>query len=78
MSIRLGIDPVAGLNAPYILPAGVKDYLADFGMTQLAQVQNLELGTLGENYWYSATNLNLGVFGLISGLNILMVLHMEA
>ena len=56
----MGVDPIVGLNAPYILPADLKEYLADFGMTQLAQVQNLNFGTHNGNYWYSSCDLNLG------------------
>ena len=60
MRIRLGIDPIVGLNAPYILPEYLKDYFADYGITHLAQAQNLELGTHSEKYWYFATDLDLG------------------
>ena len=52
LKIRLGIDPITGLNAPYILPADLIDYLSDFGMTHLAQIQNLDHGSHSGNYWY--------------------------
>ena len=60
LNIRLGVDPIAGLNAPYVLPAELIEYVVEFGMTQLAQVQNLDSGPHNGNYWYSTSDLNLG------------------
>ena len=60
LSIRLGTNPIAGLNAPYILPAGLKDYLVDFGISNLAQDLNLEGYSKGFNCWYSGDISQLG------------------
>ena len=34
--IRLGIDPIAGLNSSYFLSEDLRGYLADYGITNLA------------------------------------------
>ena len=34
--IRLGVDPIAGLDASYILPEELRDYLVDYGISYLA------------------------------------------
>ena len=60
MKIHLGVDPIAGLDSSYLLPVDLRDYLSDFGISSLAQAQNLEGYNHGFNFWYTATNLNLG------------------
>ena len=57
MRIRLGMDPIARVNASYLLSDGLREYLC---ITHLAQAQNLEYGTDGHEYWYTAADLNLG------------------
>ena len=60
LKIRLGVDPIAGLDSSYLLPANLRDYLTDFGISNLAQDLNLEGYSKGFNCWYSSTDLNLG------------------
>ena len=60
LNIRLGVDPIAGLNAQYLLFEDLRDYLADLGITKLAQAQNLEVYGHEFNCWYTASYLNLG------------------
>ena len=36
MRIRMGMDPIAGLNASYLLLDGLREYLHDFRITHLA------------------------------------------
>ena len=45
----------------YLLPVDLRDYLADFGISNLAQDQNLEGYIEGFDCWYTVTDLNLGV-----------------
>ena len=33
--IQLGVDPIAGLDAPFSLPEELRDYLADYGISYL-------------------------------------------
>ena len=37
--IRVGVDPIAGLGAPFSLPEELRDYLADYGISYLMQAQ---------------------------------------
>ena len=39
MKICLGVDPIVGLDASYSLLVDLRDYLADCGITYLAQAQ---------------------------------------
>ena len=56
----MGVDPIAGLNASYILSEGLKDYLSDYGISYLAQAQKQIGNSLGLNGWYTACDLDLG------------------
>ena len=49
MKIRLGVDPIAGLDASYSLPVDLTDYLADYGITYLAQAQKQDCLSDGYN-----------------------------
>ena len=60
LHIRLGMDLIVGLNAPYLLSYGLRDYLYDVEITHLAHAQNLEYGTDIHEYWYIVVDLNLG------------------
>ena len=60
LKIRVGIDPIAGLNSQYILSEGLRDYLTDLGITHLAHAQNLDGCGIGGTIWYSASDLLLG------------------
>ena len=60
MKIRLGIDPISGLDASYSLPVDLRDYLADYGITYLAQAQKQDGFSQGFNAWYLASDLDLG------------------
>ena len=35
-AIRIGIDPIAGLNSDFVLPMDLKSYLEEFGISSLA------------------------------------------
>ena len=59
MNIRLGVDPIPGLNAPFLLSDGLRDYLTDYGITHLTHAQNLDGEAQGPNYWYTAEDLHL-------------------
>ena len=60
LKICLGVDPIDGLDESYILPKDLRDYLADYGISYLAQAQNQEGFSKSFNCWYSASDLNLG------------------
>ena len=67
LKIRLGVNPIVGLDASYILSLDLRDYLADYGISFLAQVHRQDGTSQGFNCWYSASDLDLGVTGMISG-----------
>ena len=58
--IMLGVDPIAGLNAPFMFFEGLREYICDFGIAHLFQDHNLEIGPDNQDYWYTAADLNLG------------------
>ena len=60
LKIRLGVDLIDGLDSSYHLREDLRDYLTDYGISNLAQAQNLEGHTNGLNCWYLATDLSLG------------------
>ena len=60
LKIRVGIDPIAGLNSQYILSKELRHYLTDLGITHLAHALNLEGCRLDGTVWYSASDLLLG------------------
>ena len=72
LNIRLGIDPIDGLDSSFILLMDLRDYLSDFGIIVLAHPQNLEGPSTWLNYWYSATDLCLGGVWPINGLLLSM------
>ena len=43
-----------------MLSEGLREYLCDFGITQLSQARNLDFGSNNQDYWYSTADLNLG------------------
>ena len=47
--IRLGVDPIAGLNSSYLLSKDLRVYLADYGITNLDQSQNWDGDLWGFN-----------------------------
>ena len=57
-SILLGIDPIAGLSAPFTFPYDLRSYLEDLNICTLAQVHNPCY--VDQHYWYSASDLDLG------------------
>ena len=59
-SIRIGIDPVAGLGSVYVLSEDLRWYLGDLGITSLNHTCNLVECTSNQAYWLSAEDLNLG------------------
>ena len=34
--IKIGVDPIAGLNSDFVLPRDLRAYLEDFGISSLA------------------------------------------
>ena len=42
LKIRVGFDPIAGLNSQYILSEELREYLTDLGITYLAHALNLD------------------------------------
>ena len=60
LKIRVGIDPIAGLNSQYILFEELREYLTDLGITYLAQAHNQDGCGLDGTVWYSASDLLLG------------------
>ena len=59
LNIRLGMDPIVGHNSLYLLPADLRDYLHDLGISTLAQAQNLDGCGLDGYNWYTASDLYL-------------------
>ena len=57
--IRLGVDPIAGMNSSFVLSKGLMDYLIDFRISTLDQARNLGVGTNSQTYWLSAADLDL-------------------
>ena len=43
--IRLGVDPIAGLNSSFILSEGLRDYLCDYNISTVNQDRNLGDGS---------------------------------
>ena len=79
LKIRLGVDLIDGIDSSYHLREDLRDYLTDYGISNLAQAQNLEGHTNGLNCWYSATYLSLGVvWPLINDRLLSMAYHMAA
>ena len=60
LKIRLEVDPIAVLDSSFYLPEDLKEYMSDYGITSLAETHNLDGPSISLNYWYSATDLNLG------------------
>ena len=60
LKIHLGVDPIAGMGTSYILPVDLRDYLADYGISCLAQAQKQDDLVVGYNGWLSAHDLDLG------------------
>ena len=59
-NIRVGVDPIAGLNTQYLLSEDLREYVTNLGITNLAQEQNLDVYGHAFNCWYSVSDLNLG------------------
>ena len=60
LKIRLGVDPIAGLETSYILPVDLREYLADYGISCLTQAQKLDGLSVGYNGWLSPSDMDLG------------------
>ena len=58
--IRLGVDPIAGLNSSFMLSEGLRDYLCDYDISTLNLPYNLGDGANLQSYYLSATDLDLG------------------
>ena len=50
--IILGIDPIVGSQAPYILPLELREYLEDMDIVTLAQANNAQPNA--HHYWFMA------------------------
>ena len=60
LKIRLGVDLITGMETSYILPVDLREYLANYGISCLAQAQKLDGLAVGYNGWLSAHDLDLG------------------
>ena len=60
LKIHLGVDPIVGLKASYIILVDLWDYLADYGISYLAHAQKHDGISQGFNCWYLASDLDLG------------------
>ena len=56
-SIRVGADPVVGLDSSFILPIELREYLEDYGIVTLDQARNLT--PFASSYWFMAEELDL-------------------
>ena len=60
LKIKVGVDPIAGLNSLHLLSEELRDYLTDLKISYLAQAQNLDVCGFDGPNWYSATDQFLG------------------
>ena len=58
--IKIGVDPVAGLNSPFVLPEDLRSYLEDYGITSLYHARNFGVGASSQSYWLTVEDLKLG------------------
>ena len=56
--IRVGSDPIVGIDSLYILPQDLRDYLEDYGIITLAQARNCS--PEAKSYWFTAEELDMG------------------
>ena len=59
-SIKIGIDPIAGLTSDYILPEDLRLYLEDYGISYLSNAHNWGFATTSAGYWLTVDELYLG------------------
>ena len=57
-SIKIGMDPISGMDSSFVLPYDLRIYLEDYGITTLAQARNYS--NEARNYWLSTVDLDLG------------------
>ena len=55
--IIIGVDPVAGMHSSFTLPAEMREYLADYGISTLDQARNHT--SIADGYWFTAEELDL-------------------
>ena len=60
LSIKLGINPIIGMDSHFILSDDLRDYLNHYGLTTLHHIQNLGDGLSTTLYWLSTEDLDLG------------------
>ena len=60
LSIKLGIEPIIGMDSPFTLSDDLREYLSDYGLLTLHHIQNLGVGTSSQSYWLTADDLDLG------------------
>ena len=59
-SIKLGIDPIIGLDSFQILSKDLRDYLCDYGLHTPQDARNVGFGLNRQSYWIMSENLELG------------------
>ena len=57
--IKLGIDPIAGMNMTCILSGDLRDYLHDYGICMLNQAHNMGEGISAHSYRLTLNDLDL-------------------
>ena len=45
LSIKLGIEPIIGMDSPFTLSDDLREYLSDYGLLTLHHIQSLGVGT---------------------------------
>ena len=59
-SIKLGIDPIIGMESHYVLSDDLREYLTYYGLTALHHIRNMGEGTIRKSYCLFAEDLDLG------------------
>ena len=55
--VLIGVDPVVGMGNSFTLPANLRAYLADYGISTLEQARNNT--SFAKGYWFTAEELDL-------------------
>ena len=68
--IKIGIDPIVGLNSDYMLPLELRAYLVDYGISHLSYAQNWGIVSVSQSYWLTVDDLELAGQWKVSWNNI--------
>ena len=74
-SIKIGIDPIAGLSSEYILPEDLRLYLEDYGISYLSDALNWGFATTFTEYWLTTEELELGGHWKVAWTQYIKGLH---